>query len=105
MAGMREGLWHDPRNLSLEDTRDIWHGGNCAAPEGITRGSAETGSSRSSARPRISEDEKIARNIPGATLKYFPHSGHWPFQEEQAAYVAYMRGFMASVETDDLRDC
>jgi hypothetical protein len=34
MAGMWECLWHDPRNLSLEDTRDIWHGGNCAAHKG-----------------------------------------------------------------------
>jgi proline iminopeptidase len=54
---------------------------------------------------RFGDNEKIARNIPGATLKYFPRSGHWPFQEEQAAYVAYMRGFVASVETDDLHDC
>ena len=33
MAGMWECLWHDPRNLSLEDTRYISHGGDCAAPK------------------------------------------------------------------------
>ena len=46
---------------------------------------------------RFGDNEKMAKNIPGATLKYFPNSGHWPFQEEQAAYVAYMRGFVASL--------
>jgi proline iminopeptidase len=54
---------------------------------------------------RFGDDEKIAKNIPGATLKYFPNSGHWPFQEEQAAYIAHMRGFVATVESDDLREC
>lgn len=46
---------------------------------------------------RFGDNEKIAKNIPGATLKYFPNSGHWPFQEEQAAFIAYMRGFVASL--------
>jgi len=54
---------------------------------------------------RFGDDEKIAKNIPGATLKYFANSGHWPFQEERAAYVAYMRGFVATVEADDLTEC
>jgi len=43
---------------------------------------------------RFGDVEKIAKNIPGASLKYFPHSGHWPFQEEQAAFLGYMRGFL-----------
>lgn len=54
---------------------------------------------------RFGDNEKMARNIPGATLKYFPNSGHWPFQEEQAAYIAYMRGFVATVEDDDESEC
>jgi len=43
---------------------------------------------------RFGDIEKIAKNISGATLKYFPHSGHWPFQEEQAAFLGSMRGFL-----------
>ena len=43
---------------------------------------------------RFGDIEKIAKNIPGAALKYFPSSGHWPFQEEQAAFLGYMRGFL-----------
>ena len=43
---------------------------------------------------RFGDVEKIAKNIPGAALKYFPSSGHWPFQEEQAAFLGYMRGFL-----------
>ena len=54
---------------------------------------------------RFGDNEKIAKNIPGATLKYFASSGHWPFQEEQAAYIAYMRGFVATVESDELSGC
>lgn len=46
---------------------------------------------------RFGDSEKIARNIPGATLKYFQNSGHWPFQEEQTAFLAYLRGFLASL--------
>ncbi len=43
---------------------------------------------------RFGDIEKIAKNIPGASLKYFPNSGHWPFHEEQAAFLGYMRGFL-----------
>jgi pimeloyl-ACP methyl ester carboxylesterase len=43
---------------------------------------------------RFGDIEKIAKNIPGAALQYFPNSGHWPFQEEQAAFLGYMRGFL-----------
>jgi len=43
---------------------------------------------------RFGDIEKIAKNISGAALKYFPNSGHWPFQEEQAAFLGYMRGFL-----------
>jgi proline iminopeptidase len=43
---------------------------------------------------RFGDIEKLAKNIPGAALKYFPNSGHWPFQEEQAAFLGYMRGFL-----------
>ena len=54
---------------------------------------------------RFGDNEKMAKNILGATLKYFPNSGHWPFQEEQAAFLAYMRGFVASVDADDPTEC
>ena len=47
---------------------------------------------------RFGDNEKLAKNIPGATLKYFASSGHWPFQEEQAEYVYYMRAFVASLQ-------
>src|SRR5262245_21928093 len=43
---------------------------------------------------RFGDVEKIAKNIPGASLKYFPNSGHWPFQEEKTAFLGYMRGFL-----------
>jgi len=46
---------------------------------------------------RFGDDEKLAKNIPGATLKYFANSGHWPFQEEPAEFVRYMRSFIASL--------
>jgi proline iminopeptidase len=46
---------------------------------------------------RFGDNERIAKNIPGATLKYYANSGHWPFQEEQSAFVADMRRFVASL--------
>ena len=46
---------------------------------------------------RFGDTEKLARGIRGATLKYYAGSGHWPFQEEQAAFLRDMRGFVASV--------
>jgi proline iminopeptidase len=39
---------------------------------------------------RFGDNERIAKNIPGATLKYYANSGHWPFQEEQSAFIADM---------------
>jgi len=51
------------------------------------------------------DDEKMAKNIAGATLKYFPNSGHGPLQEERAAHIAYLRGFVATVEADELTEC
>ena len=46
---------------------------------------------------RFGDDEKLAKNIPGASLKYFANSGHWPFQEEPAEFIQYMRGFIAGL--------
>ena len=46
---------------------------------------------------RFGDNERIARNIPGATLKYYANSGHWPFQEEQSAFIADMREFVTSL--------
>ena len=46
---------------------------------------------------RFGDNERIARNISGAKLTYFAASGHWPFQEEPAAYLAAMRGFLAGL--------
>jgi proline iminopeptidase len=46
---------------------------------------------------RFGDDEKLAKNIPGATLKYFANSGHWPFQEEPAEFIRYMRSFTGSL--------
>jgi proline iminopeptidase len=45
---------------------------------------------------RFGDNERIAKNIPGATLKYFANSGHWPFQEEQAAYLAELHAFVGN---------
>jgi proline iminopeptidase len=46
---------------------------------------------------RFGDNERIAKNIPGATLKYYANSGHWPFQEEQSAFIADMRRFVTSL--------
>jgi proline iminopeptidase len=46
---------------------------------------------------RFGDNERLAKNIPGAKLTYFADSGHWPFQEESAAYLAAMRGFLAGL--------
>ncbi|MDR6889626.1 MULTISPECIES: alpha/beta fold hydrolase [Variovorax] len=46
---------------------------------------------------RFGDDEKLAKNIPGAALKYFANSGHWPFQEEPAEFIRYMRSFIAGL--------
>ena len=46
---------------------------------------------------RFGDHERIAKNIPGATLKYYANSGHWPFQEEQSAFIADMRQFVTSL--------
>ena len=46
---------------------------------------------------RFGDNERIAKNIPGATLKYYESSGHWPFQEEQSAFIADMRRFVTSL--------
>src|ERR1700677_1552138 len=46
---------------------------------------------------RFGDNERLAKNIPGAKLTYFADSGHWPFQEEPAAYLAAMRGFLAGL--------
>lgn len=46
---------------------------------------------------RFGDDEKLAKNIPGATLKYFASSGHWPFQEEPAEFIRYMRSFIENL--------
>ena len=46
---------------------------------------------------RFGDNERIAKNIPGATLKYYESSGHWPFQEEQSAFIADMRQFVTSL--------
>jgi proline-specific peptidase len=46
---------------------------------------------------RFGDNERIAKNIPGATLKYYANSGHWPFQEEQSAFIADMREFVTSL--------
>ena len=46
---------------------------------------------------RFGDNERIAKNVPGATLKYYADSGHWPFQEEQSAFIADMRRFVASL--------
>ena len=46
---------------------------------------------------RFGDNERIAKNIPGATLKYYANSGHWPFQEEQSAFIADMRRFVMSL--------
>ena len=47
--------------------------------------------------PEHGDNERLAKNIPGAKLTYFADSGHWPFQEESAAYLAAMRGFLAGL--------
>jgi proline iminopeptidase len=46
---------------------------------------------------RFGDNERLAKNIPGAKLTYFADSGHWPFQEEPAGYLAAMRGFVAGL--------
>jgi len=46
---------------------------------------------------RFGDNERIAKSIPGATLKYYANSGHWPFQEEQSAFIADMRWFVMSL--------
>jgi proline iminopeptidase len=46
---------------------------------------------------RFGDNERLAKNIPGAKLIYFANSGHWPFQEEPDAYLAAMRGFLAGL--------
>jgi proline iminopeptidase len=46
---------------------------------------------------RFGDNERIAKNIPGATLKYYANSGHWPFQEEPSAFIADMRRFVTSL--------
>jgi proline iminopeptidase len=46
---------------------------------------------------RFGDNERLAKNIPGAKPTYFADSGHWPFQEEPAAYLAAMRGFVAGL--------
>jgi proline iminopeptidase len=46
---------------------------------------------------RFGDNERLAKNVPGAKLIYFADSGHWPFQEEPAAYLAAMRGFLAGL--------
>jgi proline iminopeptidase len=46
---------------------------------------------------RFGDNERMAKSIPGAKVTYFPNSGHWPFQEETAAYLTALRGFVARV--------
>ncbi len=46
---------------------------------------------------RFGDNEKLATNVPQATLKYFQNSGHWPFQEEKAEFLDHMRSFLASL--------
>jgi proline iminopeptidase len=46
---------------------------------------------------RFGDNERIAKNIPGAALKYYANSGHWPFQEQQSAFIADMRRFVTSL--------
>jgi proline iminopeptidase len=46
---------------------------------------------------RFGDNERLAKHIPGAKLTYFATSGHWPFQEEPAAYLAAMRRFVAGL--------
>jgi proline iminopeptidase len=46
---------------------------------------------------RFGDNERLAKNIPAAKLTYFADSGHWPFQEEPAAYLAGMRGFLVGL--------
>lgn len=46
---------------------------------------------------RFGDNERLAKNIPGAKLTYFADSGHWPFQEEQAAYLGAVRGFVGGL--------
>jgi len=46
---------------------------------------------------RFGDNERIAKNIPGAKLMYFANSGHWPFQEEPVGYLGAMQGFLAGL--------
>ena len=41
--------------------------------------------------------EATARGIPGASLRVFERSGHFPFVEEQEAFLDAMRGFLAPI--------
>lgn len=43
----------------------------------------------------VAAAEAIARGIPNAELVVFQHSGHMPFVEEQDAYTAAVRDFLA----------
>jgi proline iminopeptidase len=42
----------------------------------------------------LSHSEALAKAIPGARLEVFDHSGHFPFIEEPAGFVAAIRSFL-----------
>jgi proline-specific peptidase len=46
----------------------------------------------------LEESEAMAKAIPNATLMVFDHSGHSPMMEENEAFLAALRGFLASRE-------
>lgn len=46
---------------------------------------------------RFGDADKLAKNIPGASLTYYENSGHFPFQEETAAFLANMRSFVVGL--------